>query len=74
MTDIINNPPHYTQGSIDVCDFILDQKLNYLEGNIVKYICRKTKDNHIPEKRHEDLLKARWYLNTLIKQEEEKKK
>lgn len=71
MIDIVNKPPHYTQGTIEVCDFILDQKLNYLEGNIVKYICRKTKDNHIPSKRLEDLNKASWYLKKLIQQHKE---
>ncbi len=71
MTDVVNNPPHYTQGKIEVCDFIVDQELNFCEGNVVKYICRKTKNNHILGKRLEDLKKARWYVNRLIKQEEE---
>ena len=71
MTDIVNHPPHYTQGNIEVCVFILDQNLNYLEGNVVKYISRKTKDNHIPGKRLEDLLKAQWYIKKLIQQEEQ---
>ena len=71
MTDIVNHPPHYTQGNIEVCYFILDQNLNYLEGNVVKYISRKTKDNHIPGKRLEDLLKAKWYIKKLIQQEEQ---
>ena len=74
MIDIVNKPPHYTQGTIEVCDFILDQKLNYLEGNIVKYICRKTKDNHIPGKCLEDLNKASWYLKKLIQQHKEDQK
>ena len=72
MTDIVNNPPHYTQGKIEVCDFIVDQDLNFCEGNVVKYISRKTKDNHIPGKRLEDLKKARWYVNKQIQQLEEK--
>ena len=38
--DIINNPNHYTYGSIQVWDFIESNNLNYFEGNIVKYICR----------------------------------
>jgi len=36
--DPINHPKHYTQGKIKVLDFILDKDLNYLAGNIVKYI------------------------------------
>lgn len=43
MKDNIN-PSHYKQGNIEVIDFILDQKSNYLEGNVIKYISRyKTK-------------------------------
>jgi hypothetical protein len=38
--DWVKRPPHYTQGKIDVWDFILDQNLGFLEGNAVKYICR----------------------------------
>ncbi len=34
------SPQHYQQGNIQVLDFITDQKFRYLEGNIVKYICR----------------------------------
>tara|TARA_R100001015_G_C4512121_1_gene83499 strand:+ start:251 stop:451 length:201 start_codon:yes stop_codon:yes gene_type:complete len=55
------NPKHYKQGSIEVIDFILDQKMNYLEGNIIKYVSRYKLKNGI-----EDLKKALWYLNKLI--------
>lgn len=64
--DVISHPSHYTQGKIEVIDFIEDQKLNYHLGNCVKYICRcfvKHKD-----KPSEDLKKARWYLNREIKE------
>ena len=37
------SPEHYRQGSIEVWDFIVDQQLGYLEGNIVKYITRAGK-------------------------------
>ena len=60
MKDNIN-PKHYKQGKIEVIDFILDQQMNYLEGNIVKYISRYKHKNGI-----EDLKKALWYLNKLI--------
>ncbi len=56
------NPDHYKQGSIEVIDFILDQRFNYLEGNVVKYISRYKKKNGL-----EDLHKAEWYLKELIK-------
>lgn len=38
--DIVSNPQHYTQGNIQVIDFIQDQKLNFALGNAIKYICR----------------------------------
>ena len=60
MKDNIN-PKHYKQGEIEVIEFILDQQMNYLEGNIVKYLSRYKHKNGI-----EDLKKALWYLNKLI--------
>lgn len=64
MSDDIKSPSHYTQGKIEVIDFILDQKFNYCEGNVVKYICRY-KHKGTPEK---DLLKARQYIDFLLRQ------
>jgi len=55
------SPQHYQQGNIQVLDFITDQKFSYLEGNIVKYICRYKTKNGL-----EDLEKANYYLNELI--------
>lgn len=63
--DNVNHPQHYTDGSIEVLDFIEDKKLNYHRGNAVKYICRagkKSKETEI-----EDLQKAVFYLNREIK-------
>jgi hypothetical protein len=62
MKDNIN-PDHYKQGSIEVIEFILDQKFNYLEGNVVKYLSRYKFKNGI-----EDLNKARWYLDLLTEE------
>ena len=59
---MVNNPPHYTQGKIEPCDFIIDQKLNYLAGNVVKYITRYAHKG----KPIQDLEKAEWYLKKLI--------
>jgi hypothetical protein len=36
----INNPEHYTQGKIEVWDFIVSQGMDFLRGNIVKYAAR----------------------------------
>lgn len=60
MNDAIN-PNHYKQGNIEVIDFILDQKLTYIEGNIIKYVSRYKYKNGL-----EDLKKAQWYLNKLM--------
>lgn len=60
--DMVNRPPHYRTGKIEVIDFIDDQKLSYCLGNTVKYICRhKHKGSPL-----EDLKKARWYLEREI--------
>ena len=60
------NPIHYKKGDIEVIDYILDQKFDYLEGNVIKYVSRYRNKGGI-----EDLRKARWYLEKLI--EENKK-
>jgi hypothetical protein len=62
--DMVNHPPHYTKWNIEVIDFILDQKLWYLESNIIKYICRYKHKNWL-----EDLEKSKFYLDRLIKEQ-----
>lgn len=64
MSDNVNHPSHYTDGNIEVIDFIEDKKLNYHLGNAVKYISRAGKKD--PEKYTEDLQKAVWYLQREI--------
>ena len=34
------SPKHYQRGKIQVWDFIADQNLDFLLGNVVKYVCR----------------------------------
>ena len=58
------SPNHYQQGSIEVWDFIVDQGLGYLEGNIVKYITRAGKKEG--ERRIDDLLKAQAYIHKAV--------
>lgn len=60
--DMVNHPPHYTQGKIEVIDFIEDQQLPYHLGNVIKYIARA---GHKGDKL-EDLKKAQWYLARYI--------
>ncbi len=59
--DLINTPPHYTQYKIEPIDFIMKNKLEFWQGNIIKYIMRFEKKNGV-----EDLKKARTYLNRKI--------
>lgn len=61
--DLVNHPPHYTKGKIEVIDFIEDQQLGFHEAQVIKYVARaKHKGNEM-----QDLMKARWYLDRLIK-------
>lgn len=61
VKDNVNHPSHYTDGNIEVIDYIDDKRLSYCLGNAVKYISRagkKSKKTQI-----EDLEKAVWYIN-----------
>lgn len=64
MNDSVNHPKHYTDGKIEVIDFIEDKKLGFNLGNCVKYVSRAGKKD--PAKTVEDLEKARWYLDREI--------
>lgn len=66
--DIINKPKHYTQTGIEAIDYLKMTMPNeafkgFLEGNVKKYMHRFRFKNGI-----EDLKKANWYLNKLIKE------
>jgi hypothetical protein len=56
---------HYTRMTIQPWDFIIDNRLGFLEGNIVKYVCRWQLKGGI-----EDLRKAAHYLTKLIESSE----
>lgn len=68
-TDNVNHPSHYTDGNIEVIDFIEDKNFNYHRGNVIKYVSRAGKKG--PGKELEDLKKARWYLDREIQRLEE---
>lgn len=61
------NPSHYQLGNgIQVID--VTERLGFLEGNVVKYVCRAgNKDGEDPL---DDLSKAKWYLDRLIQNHE----
>ena len=73
--DNVNHPSHYTQGKIECIEAIAEATKHLLGiaavcvANIIKYVWRYPFKNGL-----EDLYKAQWYLNELIKHEEEKAK
>lgn len=71
MNDPVNRPTHYNQSGIECIDAIEaalgDGFINYLQGNVMKYLWRWQYKNGL-----EDLRKAQWYLNKLIEIEEKK--
>lgn len=66
LTDAVNHPSHYTDGKIEVIEYIEDKKLGFCLGNAVKYISRAGKKDKT--KTVEDLRKAIWYLERRIKE------
>jgi len=60
--DMVNHPPHYQLGGIEVLDALEAWELDYHEANAVKYIARAKHKG----KRLEDLKKAQFYLNRKI--------
>lgn len=68
--DPVNHPSHYTDGKIEVIDFIEDKNLNFCRGNAVKYISRAGKKD--PAKEIQDLEKAQWYINREVNRLKEK--
>ena len=65
MSDNVNFPPHYTQGSIECIESIRaaltpEEFRGFCKGNALKYVWR---ERHKGGK--ESLQKAQWYLNEL---------
>lgn len=69
--DVVNSPPHYTAGGIEAIDAIKAAVSTappvqaVFVANILKYVWRYREKNG-----KQDLLKARWYLDELIKEVE----
>ena len=67
--DNVHSPSHYMHGKKETIDVIRDcmesdEYHGYLKGNVLKYVSRyKFKGEPL-----EDLQKANWYLNRLIKE------
>ena len=60
--ETVNHPQHYNKG-IEVIDFIESWGMDFNTGNAIKYLSR----HKYKEKPLEDLKKARWYVDRLIK-------
>lgn len=71
--DMVNHPSHYTQGGIECIDALKAATVNktgieaVCTANAIKYLWRYEEKNGI-----EDVKKARWYIDRLIKELEEK--
>jgi hypothetical protein len=66
--DNVNNPFHYNVG-IETIKYIESWNMNYIEGNIIKYVTRYKYKNGL-----EDLKKCSWYLKRLIEITEKENK
>ena len=62
--DAVKHPSWYCDGGIETLDYIMAKKLDFLLGQVCKYISRAGKKD--PAKEIEDLKKARFYLDWKI--------
>lgn len=58
---------HYAKCAIQPIDYIMANKLDYLQGNVIKYVTRYKDKNGV-----EDLEKAAHYLRIMIEREKQK--
>jgi len=59
--DLVNRPPHYTYGPIEVIDLIELFDLTFHEASAIKYLLRWRHKGGV-----QDLEKAIWYIDRLI--------
>ena len=64
--DVVNHPPHYTQGDVECIDAIesaltSEEFCGYCKGNALKYIWREKHKGQ-----DESLKKAIWYLKRAL--------
>ena len=58
------DPEHYNSLSVEPWDFIQQNKLDFFEGNVIKYICRWRNKGGV-----DDLRKAITYIEKMIEGE-----
>ena len=67
MTSSVDHPAHYGGDTVyEVVKVVFAWKLDFVLGNVVKYIVRSGKKPDIPAL--EDLRKAAWYLNWYVEE------
>jgi hypothetical protein len=72
VADVVGDKPsdsqvggnHYKDMKIQPAEFIHVNKIGFLEGNVIKYVCR-----HSAKNGKADLLKARHYIDLLLEWE-----
>ena len=64
VNPVVHDPRHYNRLSIEPWDFIQQNKLDFFEGNVVKYICRWKNKGGVT-----DLRKAITYIEKIIEGE-----
>lgn len=62
--EMVEHPNHYNKG-IEVWDYTDSWRMDFLEGNIIKYVTRYKYKNGV-----EDLKKAKQFIERLIEREE----
>ena len=71
-TDMVNHPKHYTQGGIECIDALKAATVGkrgieaVCVANVIKYLWRYEEKNGV-----EDVRKAKWYIERLLKEFEE---
>ena len=72
VPDMVNHPQHYTQGGIECIDALKAATVGkrgieaVCVANVIKYLWRYEEKNGI-----EDIRKAKWYIERLLKELEE---
>ena len=72
VSDMVNHPQHYTQGGIECIDALKAATVGkrgieaVCVANVIKYLWRYEEKNGI-----EDIRKAKWYIERLLKELEE---
>ena len=64
--DLVNNPAHYNKG-IETIEYIKSWDISYAQGNVIKYVSRYNIKHQDTEHQIQDLKKALWYIQNMIK-------